>query len=44
MNLYANAFSNLRLGYASAQSYIMFAIISIISFINIKIFGRPGVR
>jgi cellobiose transport system permease protein len=44
MNLFANAFTNLRLGYSSAQAYIMFAIISIISFINIKIFGRPGVR
>jgi cellobiose transport system permease protein len=44
MNLFANAFTNLRFGYSSAQAYIMFAIISIISFLNIKIFGRPGLR
>jgi cellobiose transport system permease protein len=44
MNLYANAFSTLRFGYSAAQAYVMFAIISIISFINIKVFGRPGVR
>jgi cellobiose transport system permease protein len=44
MNLYDNAFSNLRLGYSSAQAYIMFLIISVISFINLKVFGRPAVR
>jgi cellobiose transport system permease protein len=44
MNLFTNAFTNLRFGYSSAQAYIMFVIISIISFINIKIFGRPGLR
>ncbi len=44
MNLFTNAFTNLRFGYSSAQAYVMFAIISIISFLNIKIFGRPGLR
>jgi ABC-type sugar transport system permease subunit len=44
MSLFANAFTNLRFGYSAAQAYIMFAIISIISFVNIKIFGRPGLR
>ena len=44
MNLFTNAFTNLRFGYSAAQAYIMFAIISIISFSNIKIFGRPGLR
>jgi cellobiose transport system permease protein len=44
MNLYANAFSNLRFGYAAAQAYIMFGLISIISFVNIKVFGRAGLR
>ncbi len=44
MSLFANAFTNLRFGYSAAQAYIMFAIISIISFINIKVFGRPGLR
>jgi cellobiose transport system permease protein len=44
MNLFTNAFTNLRFGYSAAQAYIMFAIISIISFLNIKIFGRPGLR
>jgi cellobiose transport system permease protein len=44
MSLFANAFANLRFGYSAAQAYIMFAIISIISFLNIKIFGRPGLR
>jgi cellobiose transport system permease protein len=44
MNLFSNAFSNLRFGYSAAQAYIMFAIISIISFLNIKVFGRPGLR
>jgi len=44
MDLFANAFTNLRFGYSAAQAYIMFAIISIISFLNIKIFGRPGLR
>jgi cellobiose transport system permease protein len=44
MDLFANAFVNLRLGYSSAQAYIMFALISIISFINLKVFQRPGTR
>ncbi len=44
MNLFSNAFINLRLGYSSAQAYIMFALISIISFINLKVFQRPGTR
>jgi ABC-type sugar transport system permease subunit len=44
MDLFANAFTNLRFGYSAAQAYIMFAIISIISFLNIKVFGRPGLR
>jgi ABC-type sugar transport system permease subunit len=44
MNLFSNAFTNLRFGYSSAQAYVMFAIISIISFLNIKIFGRSGLR
>jgi cellobiose transport system permease protein len=44
MNLYATAFTNLRFGYSAAQAYIMFAIIAIISFLNIRIFGRPGLR
>lgn len=44
MNLYNNAFTNLRLGYSSAQAYIMAVIISIISFINLKVFGRTGAR
>ena len=42
MNLFANAFTNLRFGYSAAQAYVMFAIISIISFLNIKVFGRTG--
>jgi cellobiose transport system permease protein len=44
MNLYNNAFANLRLGYSSAQAYIMFLIISVVSFINMKIFGRPNIH
>ncbi len=36
MNLYANAFNNLRFGYSAAQAYVMFAIISIISFLKYK--------
>jgi ABC-type sugar transport system permease subunit len=44
MNLFSNAFTNLRFGYSAAQAYIMFAIISVISFVNIKVFGRPGLR
>jgi ABC-type sugar transport system permease subunit len=42
MNLFSNAFTNLRFGYSAAQAYVMFAIISIISFLNIKVFGRTG--
>lgn len=44
MNLFSNAFTNLRFGYSAAEAYVMFAIISIISFLNIKVFGRSGLR
>jgi len=44
MYLFQNAFRNMRLGYAAAQSYLMFIMIAVISFVNIKVFGRPGLR
>jgi cellobiose transport system permease protein len=40
MYLYQNAFVQMKLGYASAQAYVMFAMIAVLSLLNIKIFGR----
>jgi cellobiose transport system permease protein len=44
MYLYQNAFISLKMGYASAQAYVMFALIAVLSLLNIKIFGRSGTR
>lgn len=44
MYLYQNAFVGMKMGYASAQAYVMFAMIATLSILNIKAFGRPGVR
>jgi cellobiose transport system permease protein len=44
MYLYQNAFISLKMGYASAQAYVMFALIAILSLLNIKIFGRSVTR
>jgi ABC-type sugar transport system permease subunit len=44
MYLYQNAFVSMKLGYAAAQAYVMFAMIAALSLLNIKVFGRPGVR
>jgi len=40
MYLYQQAFVQMKLGYASAQAYVMFALIAILSLLNIKVFGR----
>jgi cellobiose transport system permease protein len=42
MYLFQSAFTNMRLGYSSAQSYLMFLMIAVISLINLKVFHRPG--
>ena len=44
MYLFQNAFVNMKLGYASAQAYIMFVLIAVLSLINLKVFGRTGAR
>jgi len=44
MYLFQNAFVNMKLGYASAQAYVMFILIAILSLINLRIFGRAGIR
>ncbi len=44
MYLFQNAFVSMKMGYASAQAYVMFAMIAILSLLNIKVFGRPGGR
>ncbi len=44
MYLFQNAFVSMKMGYASAQAYVMFAMIAILSLLNVKVFGRPGGR
>ncbi len=44
MYLFQNAFVNMKMGYASAQAYVMFALIAALSILNIKVFGRTGTR
>ncbi len=44
MYLFQNAFVGMRMGYASAQAYVMFALIAVLSLLNIKVFGRSGTR
>ncbi len=44
MYLFQNAFVSMKMGYSSAQAYVMFAMIAILSLLNIKVFGRPGGR
>ena len=42
--MYEMAFSDLRLGRASATAYILFAIILLISLIQLRILRRGGVN
>ena len=44
MYLFQNAFVSMKMGYASAQAYVMFALIAILSLVNLKVFGRSGIR
>jgi len=44
MYLFQNAFVNMKLGYASAQAYVMFGLIAVLSLVNLKVFGRTGAR
>jgi len=44
MYLFQNAFVGMKMGYAAAQAYVMFAIIAFLSLLNIKVFGRSGTR
>lgn len=44
MYLFQNAFVSMKLGYAAAQSYVMFAIIALLSLLSTKLFGRPAGR
>jgi cellobiose transport system permease protein len=44
MYLFQNAFVSMKMGYASAQAYVMFALIAILSILNLKVFGRTGAR
>lgn len=44
MYLFQNAFVSMKMGYASAQAYVMFALIAVLSLLNIRVFGRSGIR
>jgi ABC-type sugar transport system permease subunit len=43
MYMYANGFSFMKLGYATALGYIMAFAIFGLSFVNLKLFGRSNV-
>jgi len=42
MYLYQNGFGYFRFGYAAAIAYVMFALILIMSFVNLKLIGRSS--
>ena len=42
--MYQTAFEDLRMGRASAMAYILFAIIFVITLIQLRIFRRGGVE
>lgn len=44
MYMYANGFSYMKLGYASALGYIMAFAIFALSFLSLKVFGKSNVR
>ncbi len=44
MYLFQNAFVSMKMGYASAQAYVMFALIAVLSLLNLKLFGRTSAR